>query len=35
MCVKMPMCSPLEMYMAASPPNPAAEDETLSTEPAD
>ena len=35
MCKLMPMCSPLEMPVAASPPNPAAEDEPLSTDPAD
>jgi hypothetical protein len=33
-CKLMPMCSPLEMPVAASPPNPAAEDEPLSTDPA-
>uniref|UniRef100_A0A4W5LI13 Uncharacterized protein n=1 Tax=Hucho hucho TaxID=62062 RepID=A0A4W5LI13_9TELE len=31
----MPMCSPLEMPVGASPPNPHTEDEPLSTDPVD
>ena len=33
-CKLMPMCFPLEMTVAASSPNPAAEDEPLYTDPA-